>query len=247
MNLSDSNPDSKYRSVLNALEPRHAPETSIKFTPPPRRRASFSYLLSHIGRVAAVLVVGVCISLLFIRPDTTVAAGKVVQLGLEKLRGANQCDIELDTRLRPGNAAQPFRIATDGVMTPVRVSYSTSGDKMLILSWADDGGNHLIEITQKGSISIDGAIREEEMPETAKNSLTGALFLGADDFARILDGKEVTMSQNGDTILVRIFERGGEFEAKFSDSTGHLLSLRAFDKSMDTPIIMFKTNSITYK
>jgi hypothetical protein len=247
MNLSDNTNDAKYRKVLEALQPRHLPVTSIKFEPPRKVRKPFSFLTSVVGKVAAVLVVGICVGMFLMHSDSTIAAEKVVQLGLEKLRASKQCDIEFDTRLKAGTPSQPFRLSPDGVMTPARLSYTTTGDNMLSLSWKDDGGSHLIEITQKGSISIDGIAKSTVMPEHARESLSGVLFLGADDFARILDGKQVKMSQNGDTILVRISEKGGEFEAKFSDATGHLLSFKALDKSMGTPIIMFETNSITYK
>ncbi len=93
MNLSDlDNHDDRYTKLINALEPRHAPETSMRFTPPAlQRRRSFFSLLGRISRIAAVLIVGIGIGLCVVRPDYAIAARKVLELGLEKIRTSREC------------------------------------------------------------------------------------------------------------------------------------------------------------
>ena len=70
MSLSSDHNEKDYERLIEALTPRHAPVTDMKFAPPAGRlKSRLARLLSHAGRVAAVLAIGVGIGLLLSRPD----------------------------------------------------------------------------------------------------------------------------------------------------------------------------------
>ena len=110
MSLSSDHNEKDYERLIEALTPRHAPVTDMKFAPPAGRlKSRLARLLSHAGRVAAVLAIGVGIGLLLSRPDTTVAADKVVQLGIEKIRSSRMCQIDFKARMLPSTPIRPPR------------------------------------------------------------------------------------------------------------------------------------------
>lgn len=68
MNHSTDQNKKDYGRLIEALTPKHAPVTRMKFVMPRHRRNRLARLLHHVGRVAAVLVIGVGIGLLLSRP-----------------------------------------------------------------------------------------------------------------------------------------------------------------------------------
>lgn len=64
MNHSTDQNKKDYGRLIEALTPKHAPVTRMKFVMPRHRRNRLARLLHHVGRVAAVLVIGVGIGLL---------------------------------------------------------------------------------------------------------------------------------------------------------------------------------------
>ncbi len=249
MNLSDlDNHDDRYTKLINALEPRHAPETSMRFTPPAlQRRRSFFSLLGRISRIAAVLIVGIGIGLCVVRPDYAIAARKVLELGLEKIRTSRECSIDLNARMLPPTAKRPLNMSPNGDLVPVRMTYrSKIGKTELQIDWQDRSGSHSLEINSGEKVRLDGNIVEEEMPSQAFNDLSDILFSGAESMKKVIGDKKIKVTKSNDNIMLDLVDKNGEFHAVFSDRSGRLISLKGYDKSGGTPLLMVETTSITY-
>lgn len=250
MNLSDHTNDDKYRRVIEALQPRHAPSTSMKFEPPRKARTTLSYLLNHIGRIAAVLAVGIGIGLMFIRPDTTIAAGKILDLGFEKIKSAGRCDINLNVRLKPSTPDRPFKLSPQGNLVNVVMKYnSMSADSTLSINWADSGAKHFLLVDSAGSVDFDGTTGPSALPSEAMTGIDNIFTAGAEEFRNIINGSgsSVAMKKEGDKITIDISEKGGRFIVEFSDKSGFMTSFKGYDTSGSEPVLMIESLSISYQ
>lgn len=249
MKLSDEDKD--YKEVLSMLEPRHAPVTDMRFAAPVRPVARWKKTLARVSRLAAVLVVGIGIGLFFIRPDVTVAASKVIQLGVEKILTSKVCTIEMRVRMLPGSGDALPRISPKGDMTPVRLVY-TSGDNgsSMKISWTDTNGPCTLELAEGERMKYNGReLDNEAVPAEAFGEVFSVIYSGTDGLKKLLNGETVKMSTGRNPIMVEYLVKKEQVRmaAEFSDSSGRLLSFKAYDNSVTPPLLMIETTSITYK
>ncbi len=74
MNHSTDQNKKDYGRLIEALTPKHAPVTRMKFVMPRHRRNRLARLLHHVGRVAAVLVIALAGTALAYFSRVTVAS-----------------------------------------------------------------------------------------------------------------------------------------------------------------------------
>lgn len=248
MSHSTDHNEKDYSRLIEALTPKHAPLTRMKFVPPVRRRSRLATLLHHAGRVAAVLVVGIGIGLLLSRPDTTIAAEKTMELGIEKLRSSKRCRIELDARMLPPTAIRPFRLSPDGEMTPVVMNYySDSLHAGITLDWAIQGQSHFIRILPGGEVYFDGVKLESSVPADFLRSMSVIFCYDSKKFLDMFD-ERLILDRDGNAVTVSGWMKQGTVSigAQFSDNGGRLTLLRISDRSGKQPLTMVETSSIEY-
>lgn len=249
MKLSETNPDDRYREIIDMLELRHAPQTSMRFVAPRHhgRRYSFFSLLSRVGRVAAILVVGIAIGLFIVRPDYTIAAGKVLELGLEKIRGSKMCRIDFRARMLPPVPRRPLHLSPKGEMVDVRMVYSSEdGGQSLRFDWTDSSGAHCLEAKSGEKVTLDGVAVEKALPNRVFSDLADILYSEADGFNRVMDSNNVKVKKSDDSITLDMIGKEGEFHATFSDRSGRLTSFKAYDYSGGNNLLMVETTAISY-
>lgn len=246
----DHDPDPDYIDILRFLEPRHAPRTSMRFSPPdalPPRRSPMRDMAKQVIRVAALLIVGIGISLLMIRPDNTQAATKAVELGVSQLIASQECRIEFSARLLPPTPRRLFHISPSGKMHAATLVYrSDHPQQMLTLDWSDASGAHSLVSDSDGNVTFDGSLRGREFSNTDISTLRDVLYKGSLALAGLNDRScNIAMTRNGDDITVDLKGKNAHFVLHLSDDTGRILSIKAYDESEDH-LLMFETKSISY-
>lgn len=248
MKLSEGDKD--YKEVLRLLEPRHAPITEMRFAPPVRQITMWKKALGRMSRLAAVLVVGIGIGLFFVHPDFTIAASKVIQLGMEKIRTSRVCRIELMVRMRPGADDTPPKLSPKGEMTPVTLVYTSGVNTSNVkIDWDEQHQHYCLELTQGEKMKFNGKdVSDDALPPEAFADIFEVLYSGADGLSKVLKGNNVKMTVKDDRItLEHTIKRDAiKLMAVFSDTSGRLLSFRAYDNSVTPAVLMIETISITY-
>lgn len=248
MNHSTDQNKKDYGRLIEALTPKHAPVTRMKFVMPRHRRNRLARLLHHVGRVAAVLVIGVGIGLLLSRPDTTVAAEKTMELGIEKLRSSKWCRIELQARMLPSTHIRPFRLSPDGEMTPVVMNYySDSVNAGITLDWVVQGQQHFIRILPEGEVYFDGHKLESSVPADFLRGMSVIFCYDSRKFLEMFD-RRMVVDREGNATTVNGWMKDGTvgFVAEFSDYGGRLTCFRISDMSRKPHLMMLETTSIEY-
>lgn len=244
--MNSSFDDKDYSKILHALEPRHAPATSLKFEPPVRR-SFFRPWLKLMGRVAAVLLIGITIGFFLVRPNNTVAAGKVIELGLSKISASKECRINMMARVAPSTPTKPFRLSPTESLIPVEITYRAYGENMdITIGWVDKLGEHKLEILPDEKVKLDDNRLDSRVVSKDFSTFTDFLYHGSGTLKSMFDPKKIKMTSEGDLITIKITNKDAEFIASFSDSSGRLLSFRAFDNN-GNQTLMLETTSITYK
>ncbi len=250
MKLSDYENDQSYRQIIEKLEPRHAPETSIKFSPHQKKRRVRGILL-WTSRVAALFVVGLLMTLFISQSQTTNGAVKVLESGIENMRTSGYCNIDFSARMLTSKNAYALKLSPRGDMQPATLTYkSDNADKEISLRWFDGQSQHQLTMFPGREVKFDGnLISDISMPSEVFSIMSNLLFSPNPDYKKILDSNTLEMTTNGDEILVRNIgkHKKVEFCIKFSKSSGRLLDFYAFDTSHGEKILMIKTEKITYK
>ena len=249
MNLSSDHNEKDYERLIEALTPRHAPVTDMKFTPPTGLlKSRVARLLNHVGRVAAVLAIGVGIGLLISRSDTTVAADKVVQLGIEKMRSSRMCQIDFKARMLPSTPIRPFRLSPDGEMTSVRMVFRPdSTDASITFRWSMDGQDQSITVMPDGDVHFCGRRLGQAVPLEFLRHLMRLFYSDRDTFENILKC-DFAVADIGAAINVNGHVRGNTIgiAATFSDKNRGLERFRIYDTSGSPMVLMVETDSIKY-
>ncbi|MBD5374092.1 MAG: hypothetical protein HDR77_01240 [Bacteroides sp.] len=245
-----SHDDKDYESVLRLLEPHHAPVTDMRFIPPVRRVPRWKKTLVRVSRLVAVLVVGVGIGLLFVHPDFTIAASKVIQLGMEKIRTSRVCRIELQVRMLPGADDALNKLSPKGEMHPVSLVYTSGVNTSSVkIDWNEQHRHYCLELTQGEKMIFNGKeVSGEILPPEAFTDIFETLYSGADGLSKVLNGNNVRMTVKNDRITLEHTTKMGTVKlvAVFSDTSGRLLSFKAYDTSTTPSLLMIETTSITY-
>ena len=248
MKLSEDDKD--YIEVLRRLEPRNAPVTDMRFVPPVRPAALWKKTLVRVSRLAAVLVLGVGIGLFFVHPDFTIAASKVIQLGMEKIRTSRVCRIELQVRMLAGAGDAPHKLSPRGEMTPVSLVYTSGVNTSNVkIDWNEQHRHYCLELTQGEKMKFNGKeVSDDTLPPDAFADIFEVLYSGADGLSKLLNGDNVKMAVKNDRITLEHTTKRGTVKlvAVFSDTSGRLLSFKAYDVSTTPSVLMIETTSITY-
>lgn len=250
MKLSDYENDQSYRQIIDKLEPRHAPETSMKFTPPQKERSMRRVVLWS-SRAAAVFIIAGLVTFFISQSQPTNGAVEVIESVIDNIRTTGYCNIEFSARILPSRPHYPLRISPRGVMQPVTLTFiSDSICNRVILKWTDDNSQHYLIMYSGNVVKFhDALISSNTLPSEVFSILSNALLSPEPDYKKIWDSNTLEMTTKGDEILVRNIgkQEKVEFCIKFSKSSGRLLDFYAYDTSYQEKILMIKTEKITYK
>lgn len=247
MNLSEPN-DSTYTQVIDILTPHHAPVTKIDFIPPKHRAPSWKRFMSFAGRCAAILIAVVFIGQLVYRPDTTLAADKIIKLGLSNMRSSKSCRIDFVARIKRPKANRPFCMSPTGTMTDATLVYRSMPDSAgITLRWALDGTSYKLQISPDGKIAFSGFDAGNIGQATFFKDFAGMLYYDSNRYRSMLGDDMKVKSSDGSIVVEGRFKNDNVgFAAIFSDSTDRLTSLKLFDTSVSPALLMLETTSITY-
>ncbi|MDE6560349.1 MAG: hypothetical protein K2K75_03100 [Muribaculaceae bacterium] len=249
MKLSDYENDQSYRSIIEKLEPRYAPKTSIKFTPPKKER-SLHRLILWSGRAAAVLIIACLVTLFVSQPQPTNGAVKIIESAIDNIRTSGYCNIEFSARILPSRSLYPLKMSPRGELKPVTLTFrSDSICNRINLKWTDDNSRHSLTMYSGNIVNFhDAMVSGSTLPSEVFSILSNTLLSPDPDYIKILDSQDLTMKTKGDDIIIK---NGGknnklEFCMTFSKSSGRLLDFYAYDHSYGKKILMIKTNKINY-
>lgn len=247
MNLSEPN-DSRYSQVIDMLTPHHTPVTKMDFSPPKHRAPSWKRLMAYAGRCAAILIAVIFIGQLVYRPDTTLAADKMIKLGLSTMRSSKSCRIEFVARMKPPKTGRPFRMSPKGTMTSATLVYRSMPDSAgITLSWALDGSSYSLQISPDGKVTSDGIDAGNIGQATFFKDFAGMLYYDSNRYHELLgDDMEIRRIDGSIVMEGRFKQDNVGFTAKFSDSNDRLTSLKLFDTSVSPALLMLETTSIIY-
>ncbi len=250
MKLSDYENDKSYRRIIEKLEPRHAPTTDIKFSPP-RKKRNLHGILVWSTRVAAILVVTFLLTLFIGQSQPTNGAVKVIELGIENMRSSGYCNIEFSARMIPAKKdGDCLKLSPRGELQPATLTFKSKKDlKEINLKWFDSRSQHQLTMYSGEVVNINGnLISDTSMPSEIFSIVSNLLFSPDPAYDKILDSNMIEMTTKGDEILIRNIgkKKKVEFCITFSKSSGRLLGFQAYDTSYGEKILMIKTNKITY-
>lgn len=250
MKLSDYENDKSYRRIIEMLEPRHAPATSIRFSPP-RKKRSIRVIFLWGSRIAAVFVIAILISIFISQSQPTNGAVKVIESGIENMRSSGYCNIDFSARIIPHKNTCGLKLSPRGEMQPATLTFKSSNAfKEISLRWFDSQSLHQLTMYPGKTVKFDGnLISDISMPSEVFSILSNLLFSPHPDYKKILDSNTLEMTDAGDEISIRNIakEKKIEFCIKFSKSSGRLLDFYAYDTSYGEKILMIKTEKINYK
>lgn len=231
------------------LEPRHAPKTSIKFTPP-KKKHSLQWLILWSGRAAAVLIIAGLVTLLISQSQPTNGAVKVIESAIDNIRTSGYCNIEFSARILPSRSLYPLKMSPRGELKPVTMTFnSDSICNRIDLKWTDDNSRHCLTMYSGNVVNFhDAMVSSSTLPSEVFSVLSNALLSPDPDFIKILDTQDLKMKTKWDDIIIK---NGGknkkyEFCMTFSKSSGRLLDFSAYDYSYGKKTLMIKTNKISY-
>lgn len=249
MNLSDYENDQSYRRVIEMLKPRHAPTTSIKFTPP-HKKSNLRRLILWSGRAAAVLIIAGLATLFISQSQPTNGAVKVIESAIDNIRTSGYCNIEFSARILPSRSLCSLKMSPRGEMQPVTMTFiSDSICNKINLKWTDDNSPHSMTMYSGNIVNFhDAMISSNTLPSEVFSILSNALLSPEPDYLKILDTQDLKMKTKGDDLIIT---NGGknkkfEFSVIFSKSSGRLLDFYAYDYSYGKKTLMVKTNKISY-
>lgn len=249
MKLSDYENDQSYRRIIGMLEPRHAPETSMKFTPPKEKRRLHQVLLWS-GRAAAVFVIVGLLSLFISQSQPTNGAVKVIESAIDNIRTSGYCNIEFSARILPSRSYYPLKMSPRGEMQPVTLTFrSDSICNSINLKWTDDNSQHCLTMYSGNVVNFhDAMISSNTLPSEVFSILSNVLLSSDPSYIKILNTHHLKMKTKGNEIIIK---NGGnnnnlEFCITFSKSSGRLLDFYAYDYSYGKKVLMIKTNKINY-
>ena len=249
MKLSDLENDQSYRLIIEKLEPRHAPETSIKFTPPKKER-SLRRLVLWSGRAAAVLIIAGLVTLLISQSQPTNGAVKIIESAIDNIRTSGYCNIEFSARILPSRSLYPLKMSPRGELKPVTMTFnSDSICNRIDLKWTDDNSRHCLTMYSGNVINFhDAMVASSTLPSEVFSILSNALLSPDSDLTNILDTQNLKMKTKGDDIIIKNRGKNKKFEfcMTFSKSSGRLLDFYAYDYSYGKKTLMIKTNKISY-
>lgn len=244
MTLSDFD-DKTYKDVVEALTPRHAPATAMRFL----RRGRLMHLLRYAARFAAILVVGVAVGIAVSRPDTTMASDKVTQLGLQRLHEASGCDIAFNARLLPSTPRRPLRLSPAGHLTPVNMTYARAGNSSSITCfWTYGGVANTLELRGDSCLLVSDGVRQEAQSGEALAVLDKVFNSNYASLKKWLGIENAKLTKNGDRITVdfKAAKEKMEVTMDFSDNMGRIVALKVYDASVSPRLLMLETTSIKY-
>lgn len=247
MKLQEPN-DSTYTQLTDMLTPRHAPEAKMTFAPPKASSPILRRLMAYAGRCAAILVAVVFIGQLVYRSDATLAADKVVKLGLMNMRSCKTCRVEFVARMKPPKPNRLFHMSPTGRMTKAQMVYCSDPDSALInLKWTLDGREYGLRISPGGEVNYEGAAVDNIGESSVFSNFASMLQYDNRRYRDIL-GEEMEAKRSNGNIVVEgsIKNDNVGFIAVFADSTDRLTSLRLYDTSVRPSLLMLETTSITY-
>ncbi|MDE6290621.1 MAG: hypothetical protein K2M16_03730 [Muribaculaceae bacterium] len=250
MNLSEYENDQTYRRIIEMIEPRHVPVTSMKFTPPRKKRVVRQLILWS-SRAAALFIVTGLATLFISQSQPTNGAVKVIESAIDNIRSSGYCNIEFSARILPTQARTALKMSPRGELQPVTMTFlSDSINREISLRWNDGQTQHQLTAYPGKIVRIDNTlISDITMPSEAFSIMSNLLFSPNPDSHKILDSNTLEMTTKGDDIFVRNVGKNKkvEFCMTFSKSTGRLLDFHAYDTSYGKKILMIKTNKISYK
>ena len=251
MSISNSDEDKSLRQVIKLLEPRYAPETSIKFIPPDRKHSFRRKFMIWSSRVAAVFLIAGMITFLIGQSQTTNGAVKVFESGIDNIRTSGYCNIDFSARILPSQSGSLLKMSPRGELKPVSMTFrSDSILNRIILKWTDKYSHHELIMFAGNEIEVDNRLISDITILSNVFSILSNLLLSPDpDYTSVLDSENIKVKTKGDEISIRNSGNNNkvEFCIKFSKSSGRLLDFVAYDTSYGEKILMIKTDNITYK
>lgn len=249
MKLSDYENDQSYRLIIEKLEPRHAPETSMKFTPPQKKR-SLRRLILWSSR-AAVLFIIIGLATLFIsQSQPTNGAVKVIESAIDNIRTSGYCNIEFSARILPTQAHTALKMSPRGKLQPVTMTFrSDSICNRINLQWTDNNSQHHLTMYSGDVVNFhDALISSNTLPSEVFSILSNALLSPDPDYIKMLDMQNLKMKTKGDDIIIKNGGNNKKFEfcMTFSKSSGRLIDFYVYDYSYGKKTLMIKTNKINY-
>lgn len=251
MSIYNSTEDKSLRQVIKLLEPRYAPETSIKFIPPDKKLSLRSKFIVWSSRVAAVFFIAGIITFLIGQSQTTNGAVKVLESGIDNIRTSGYCNIDFSARILPAKTKSPLKMSPRGELRPVSLTFTSDSIlNKIILKWTDKYSHHKLIMFAGNVIEVDNSlISDITIPSSVFSILSNLLLSPDPDYSSVLDSENIKMKTKGDEISIRNSGKNNkvEFCIKFSKSSHRLLDFVAYDTSYGEKILMIKTDKITYK
>ena len=249
MNLSDYENDQSYRRIIEMLEPRHAPETSMKFTPP-RKKYPLRRLILWSSRAAALFIVIGLVIIFINQSQPTNGAVKVIESAIDNIRTSGYCNIEFSARILPNSEYSALKMSPRGELQPVTMTFrSDSICNRINLKWTDDNSQHHLTMYSGDVVNFhDALISSNTLPSEVFSILSNVLLSPDPDYIKLLDTQNLKMKAKGDDIIIR---NGGnnkkiEFCMTFSKSSGRLVDFYVYDYSYGKKTLMIKTDKINY-
>lgn len=241
----------QYREIEDLLTPRCFPETAVKFVPPRRfAKNNLQSVWRYAVRVAAVLVVGFALGYSLRHTDTAMAADKVIELALTKIRVSEVMQADFRIRLAPARPGKPFRVNPEADFTDASLVYSNTGRiPELALEWMRGGDRCRLDMdTSRFVYLVDGKVVERSDDDNLKY-ISPLLSTDLSTLKELIFLDKATVSQKGDDINVSVGIKNGDvsFNAVFSNRTGRLTSLKVYDTSVRPYILVLETESINYR
>lgn len=251
MKLSDYENDQFYRRIIEMLEPRHAPETSMKFTPP-QAKSRMRQVLLWANRAAAVfIIVGLATLLFFIsQSQPTNGAVNVIESAIDNIRSSGYCKIEFSARILPSRPHFPLKMSPRGDLQPLTMTFiSDSICNRINLKWTDNNSQHSMTMYSEKDVNFyHEFISNNTVPSEVFSIMSNALLSRDPDYIKIINTNDLKMKTKGDDIIIKNGGNNKKFEfcMTFSKSSGRLLEFYAYDFSYGKKILMIKTNKINY-
>ena len=204
MNLSEYENDQSYRRIIEKLEPRHAPETSMNFTPP-KKEHSLRRLILWSSRAAAILIFVGLVTLLISQSQPTNGAVKVIESAIDNIRTSGYCNIEFSARILPSRTLYPLKMSPRGELQPVTMTFnSDSICNRISLRWTDDKSRHCLTMYSGNVVNFhDAMVSGSTLPSEIFSILSNTLLSPDPDYIKILDTHDLKMKTKGDVIIIK--------------------------------------------
>lgn len=248
MKLSQFDDDQIYERLADRLTPRHAPTTSMSFTPP-GKKWNFRKLFLWSGRAASVILIIGVMAFFLSQTQTTVSAVKLIESSIDNIRSTGYCQIDMSARILPTGKSGPLRMSPRGELSPVTVTYrANSKYTRLDLKWMEGDSIRSLKMFPFGKVNIEGGLISNARMSEALSVMSNILLSPTPDYKKILESHTLEMNTKGDIITIRNIGDNQKMELNmtFSKSSGKLLGFSVYDTSYGEKKLMLKTNRINY-